>query len=217
MHSRGLGSVDDIYQTLDTSKKQIRVISVRGSTVPATEPVVCELTHISLAEIEYPSYETISYTWGDSHQSSAIVLNGYAFEVPCSTEMALHRLRYTTCDRERLLWIDFACINQSNLAERCAQVAMQAEIYNLASCNLVYLGEDFGEAEQAFQDIRVINEEIRVETDNFRSLLSTLTTIPDEESSNSTTGFGNYQLRLSSKKLNCTIHFFHVRGLVVCG
>jgi hypothetical protein len=205
MGSRGVGSVEDIYQTLDTSNKQIRVISVQGSTIPATEPVVCQLTYISLAEEEHPRYETISYTWGDSHQSSAIVLNGYVFEVPCSTEMALHRLRYSTCDRERLLWIDFACINQSNLAERGAQVAMQADIYNLASCNLVYIGEDFGEAEQSFQDIRVINEEIRAETDNFRSLLSTLTTISDDESSNLTNGFLNYRLRLSSKKLNCTI------------
>ena len=205
MASLGMGRVEDIYQPLDTSSKQIRVISVKGSSAPATEPVVCQLRHISLAEKDYPGYETISYTWGDSHESSAIVLNGYVFEVPCNTEMALHRLRYSTADRERLLWIDFACINQSNLAERGAQVAMQADVYKLASCNLVHLGEDFGEAEQAFQDIHVINEEIRAETDNFRSLLSTLTTLSDDESSNLVAGCVNYQLRLSSKKLTCTI------------
>jgi hypothetical protein len=52
---------------------------------------------------------------------------------------ALHALRYE--DKERLVWADGICIDQSNLSERSFQVAMMAEIYETAANVVVYLGQ----------------------------------------------------------------------------
>lgn len=64
-----------------------------------------------------PTYEALSYTWGDSTEQRTITLNGTSL-VPV-TNNVFRALRGTrSCLKQAVLWVDALCINQANNAER---------------------------------------------------------------------------------------------------
>lgn len=84
-------------------------------------------------------YEALSYTWGTT--KSAILYLGESkntLQVTDNLALALRHLRYPT--EWRTMWIDAVCIDQNNLDERSDQVAIMAEIYQLAKGVIVWLG-----------------------------------------------------------------------------
>lgn len=100
------------------------------------------------------SYEALSYVWGASSQSGIISIrngdNEWPVELTDSLKETLLRLRFP--DKERRLWVDQICINQSDLAERSQQVQFMNRIYKRASHILVWLGpDDTGLAKPAFE------------------------------------------------------------------
>jgi hypothetical protein len=99
--------------------------------------VRCSLAICSLSDD--PSYEALSYTWGNSDEKLEVEVNGYMMPVTDNLGHALRRLRYT--ERARVLWIDALCINQNASDERNHQVAFMADIYRSASTVLVWLGD----------------------------------------------------------------------------
>ena len=77
-----------------------------------------------------------------------LTADGELIEVPCYKQdftvttnviAALRKLRNDTY--YRTLWVDAICINQSDLAERVAQVAIMRLIYEQAKQTLIWLGE----------------------------------------------------------------------------
>lgn len=126
--------------------------------LPGNENVCCLLQVFDLQSS--PPYDALSYTWGDPRppllQSIApaqyrrhhsIVCNGRALSVTQNLYDALIQLRstkHTPTIRplESWIWIDAICINQGDLAERGAQVAMMADIYQRASTVVVWLGKE---------------------------------------------------------------------------
>ena len=100
------------------------------------------------------SYEALSYVWGTSNQSGSISIrngdNDWPVDLTASLKETLLRLRFP--DKERRLWVDQICINQSDLAERSQQVQFMNRIYKRASHILVWLGPDeTGLAKPAFE------------------------------------------------------------------
>ncbi|KIN03451.1 hypothetical protein OIDMADRAFT_117045, partial [Oidiodendron maius Zn] len=113
--------------------------------------ITCELEIFSLNKA--PTYEALSYVWGNPQPAASILNRGLAQTVTPNLEKALRRLRQP--DRERVIWADAICINQEDIHERECQVLLMQAIYNQASKVLVWLGDDeFGQAEKA---LRVIN------------------------------------------------------------
>ncbi|KAF6810605.1 heterokaryon incompatibility protein [Colletotrichum plurivorum] len=108
-------------------------------------PIVVSLLTVDLSSAS--SYEALSYTWGDVTEVEEIeVITTTAEEskstplsVTTSCAAALRRLR--SSGSPRTLWIDFICINQSDVPERNHQLALMPRIYNGASRVVVYLGE----------------------------------------------------------------------------
>ncbi|KAN0102765.1 HET domain containing protein [Hyaloscypha variabilis] len=90
---------------------------------------------------QQPTYEALSYTWGDSKDATLISCDedGATLAVTRNCSAALRRLRSQAS--ERILWIDAICIDQSNIAERSQQVRLMSDIYARAERVLVYLGE----------------------------------------------------------------------------
>src|ERR1700712_2482196 len=88
----------------------------------------CELQSAQLDSP--PSYEALSYTWGDPKAKETILCNGKKLEIGKSLSSALHTLRYT--DRKRTLWIDAVCINQEDKQEKNIQVPLMCDIYRQA-------------------------------------------------------------------------------------
>jgi Heterokaryon incompatibility protein (HET) len=101
-----------------------------------------------------PSYEAISYVWGDTKMNTTITCDGCNLEVSPNLKDCLHHLRLK--DSSRYLWADAACIDQENTEERARQVRNMRKIYQNAEKVIVWLGTDKdGKAECASQ---VVND-----------------------------------------------------------
>jgi hypothetical protein len=65
-------------------------------------------------------YEAISYCAGDPTDCGIIYINGSTFNIFRSLYETLKEIR--NLDKERILWIDQICINQTDILERNSQV-----------------------------------------------------------------------------------------------
>jgi heterokaryon incompatibility protein (HET) len=85
-----------------------------------------------------PSYECLSYTWGQSDSSRVLWLDENIIPISDNLDLALRSLQLE--DQPRLLWVDFVCINQMDLDERKNQVQLMHEIFSNAKKVVAYLG-----------------------------------------------------------------------------
>ncbi|KAM0081517.1 hypothetical protein ACKRZS_006303 [Fusarium odoratissimum] len=122
------------------SPSHMRLVYLHPGT---DEAVYCELITVSIESA--PSYEALSYTWGDPSRRESINMTTQGsettqqFSVTSNCYSALKRLRYRY--RTRVLWIDALAIDQSNVDERNYQVSLMSRIYSQAASVVVYLGE----------------------------------------------------------------------------
>jgi len=96
---------------------------------------------VSIAEIDLersPTYEALSYAWGDPSQRVALLCHGKDLHVTPNCESALRHLRQE--NGVRTLWVDAICINQSSMDDRNRQVRIMGDIYSKASLVLIWLG-----------------------------------------------------------------------------
>ena len=145
------------YQPLDSLKDEIRLIYILPG---AGEDEICtNLVHASLHD--QPEYLALSYTWGNPHPFSPVVLNGFDFEVGPNLAAALRQLRKDRGPRRGLpYWIDAICINQANDVERSEQVGLMTRIYQQAATVTIWLGEPSGETELAFAKMRAVESPV---------------------------------------------------------
>ena len=160
-----------VYEPLDQTEKSFRLLCLfpAGAT---EDSLKCSMWHESLEKDQLPTYETISYTWGDHKDQTFIELNGLCLLVPTSSAEALQGVRYP--DEARVIWIDAVCINQIDDHERATQVGIMRDIYSNSGRNIVYLGWPDAATLPALQSVQAIIEEIREETDDLKLFESTL-------------------------------------------
>ncbi|KAH8775784.1 heterokaryon incompatibility protein-domain-containing protein [Hyaloscypha sp. PMI_1271] len=104
-----------------------------------------------------PSYEAISYAWGDTNIKVQITCGDSTLEITPNLRDGLHQMRLR--NRLRYLWANSICINQEDVSERGHQVSNMLEIYQTVTLVLVWLGLDKdGQAEEAFKVIKDIAE-----------------------------------------------------------
>ena len=125
-----------IYKELNFQDREIRVIALLPGQW--SETIRCVLTVVSLGK--RPSYQALSYVWGDPSIQHEILVNQQHFPVTHNLHLALRRLRDTSA--VRMIWIDALCINQENVDERNQQVRLMGDIYRKASEVLIWLGDD---------------------------------------------------------------------------
>jgi hypothetical protein len=90
----------------------------------------------------FPSYEALSYVWGDETFPQPILVNGRFLAVRRNLHNALYHLRHPReSGRRRTLWVDALCINQSNLHERNHQISLMRNIFSNARQVIAWLGE----------------------------------------------------------------------------
>src|ERR1700744_1809278 len=128
------------YKPLIPERYQIRLLQLMPGK---NGPIKCKLYHV---DPEYPrTYRAVSYAWGPPRPKREIRVNGKRFEVGENLWLFLDALRRQTDIQERLkdkgLWIDQICIDQSCTDERNAQVQLMEHIYSNAEV-LVWLGPE---------------------------------------------------------------------------
>lgn len=102
-----------------------------------------------------PAYEAVSYTWGpQANDTLFIALDDGRLKVTKTLEVLLRHLRNK--DKDRLLWIDQICIDQTNNAEKGEQVQKMSLIYGRAARSLVWLGEGTEQSRKAFKLVNQI-------------------------------------------------------------
>ena len=114
----------------------IRLILLGGDR---DESLRCRIFHTTLSQ--HPDFEALSYTWGDVTLSHTINTPEGSISVTQNCVLALRDLRYP--DKDRLLWIDAMCINQSSSNEKNHQVPLMRAIYTAAKRVVVHIGPDF--------------------------------------------------------------------------
>jgi hypothetical protein len=117
------------------------------------QSLVCQLFSARLAES--PSYEAISYVWGDTTVKVSTLCSGKSMDITVNLRDVLQRIRRR--DAERLVWVDALCINQQSLQEREEQVRMMGSIFATATQVLAWARKDPGDAEVAINFIRFFN------------------------------------------------------------
>jgi hypothetical protein len=123
------------YEPLDIEKEEIRLITL----LPGEAGIVkCRLENISLDA--NPTYQALSYCWGNAEQTKKIIVNECAVDVTANLEEALRRLRVS--DPGSYIWIDALCIDQRNIYERDRQVLRMRDIYSKAKCVTAWIGEE---------------------------------------------------------------------------
>jgi len=102
------------------------------------DPLCCRVRHVRISE--NPSYEALSYTWGAPALTETIWEkdSGSSIAITRNLKDALEDLRKR--DRPRVLWVDAACIKQSDADERGHQVSLMGEVFQNATKVVVWLG-----------------------------------------------------------------------------
>lgn len=151
-----LPSMSNIYQPLDSSRLEIRLLYVEGRQ-NAEVGLTCTLETVSLLDDPKPTYEAISYCWAEVSSTATIELNGTPVDVPGSAAKVLRQFRLQS--GSRILWIDAVCINQEDLNERSQQVALMGQIYRASQGTLVWLGDSNGATERTLRTLNRISDE----------------------------------------------------------
>lgn len=123
-----------MYQPLDIVRREIRLLEIEPAEFD--DAISCNLHTVSLDDD--PSYEALSYVWGDPTIRDTVSVQGSLVRITTSLRSALQYLRYP--DKPRFIWADAICINQDDLGERSAQVVQMGDIYRGAACVVVWLG-----------------------------------------------------------------------------
>lgn len=138
MNAEGIEKAKDIYQRLDPSQGQIRLVHILPALVADT--VQCILTVASF-DHNIP-YEAISYAWADAKSKKPVLIAGTRFYVTSNLESAM----------KRTMWIDALCINQDDLYECNDQVSRMKTIYENAKLVVVGLGQEADKTPEAMAD-----------------------------------------------------------------
>ncbi|KAK3066781.1 hypothetical protein LTR53_016721 [Teratosphaeriaceae sp. CCFEE 6253] len=148
-----------IYQPLDASKRQIRLVRpnlITGFDCDAQCLVeACELRVFSLDD--KPQYKALSYHWGRNEAICPILLNDERFYVRPNLHAVLQLLREEQerdlLDPDRCMWIfvDAICIDQRDLDERSSQVGLMGDVYRGATEVIAWLGHG---GDDLAQDVR---------------------------------------------------------------
>lgn len=126
----------------------IRLLRIYKGAPSAAVEVSLDFAHLTDTS---PPYEALSYVWG-SGGVSHIVHQPTQMAIPVTRNLydALKGVRQV--EKDRVIWVDALCINQTDGKEKGIQVRKMNSIYARASRVVVWLGTDeAGDANGAFR------------------------------------------------------------------
>lgn len=164
------------YRRLRTART-IRLLDLEPGA--PEDPIKLTLRHVSLDKP--PTYEALSYTWGDVSDTRQVLINGKPADITVSLLSALLQFRHTDPGEVRTLWADAVCINQADTTEKAAQVRMMDQIYSNARQVLVWLGpsvEGVDDLLKMLPEAWVLVKEAEEELEAQQTTMTATTTTP---------------------------------------
>jgi hypothetical protein len=134
------------YTPLDPKTSEIRLVTLAPGEWD--DPIRCTIQHVFLDD--NPTYDALSYVWGDASVKREIELENTVFLSTANLYVALQYLRQ---DTPRVLWVDALCINQANIEERGEQVPKIGAIYTSAKVVCSWIGEPSETSDEAIAAI----------------------------------------------------------------
>jgi len=130
-------------------KHELRLLFLHPGT--GNEEIHYHLEYIPL-QGRRPIYEALSYAW--DHDIPAHTIRGPhgCVSVGSNLHSALKQLRLP--EVVRVLWIDYLCIDQSDVEERSIQVRIMGEVFSRAARVIIWPGEEIQDVGDAFHVIR---------------------------------------------------------------
>src|ERR1700760_5025656 len=114
--------------------QSIRLLKLHPSS---TNKLSCSLFTAPLAKL--PQYDALSYAWDAQNPTEPVSCKGRILKITENCAAALRRLKNKF--KDRVLWTDSICIDQSCVEERNSQVKLMGDIYRGAQQVLVWAGE----------------------------------------------------------------------------
>lgn len=160
-------SYDSLPLPMITEAPQIRLLTLLKGT--ASDQLDISLSIAPLTGPDIPVFEALSYAWGTLEKFSEVTVRvmtsdpeNFTFRLAVTENLysALWHLRFT--DRDRVLWVDAICIDQSNTEERSSQVSNMANVYRLASQVIVWLGPESDNSKLAIRRLRELSSRVVV-------------------------------------------------------
>jgi hypothetical protein len=132
-------------------------------------PLRCSLNEYPVGQA--PPYICLSYCWGANRKvRDTIDVEGKALFITDTVSIALRWIRAWKYEQQQtsestsvIVWIDYVCINQADIAERSSQVSHMKALYSQAELVLVYLGSQ----EQGSENIPELYTTLREAHDRF--------------------------------------------------
>ncbi|KAI1076087.1 heterokaryon incompatibility protein-domain-containing protein [Whalleya microplaca] len=135
------------YHYSPISGRSIRLLHVEPGI--RQDPISCHLAVHGLGEL--PSFDALSYTWGNTNIVKTILCDGQLLKVHMNAWSALLDLRQEAAPIT--MWIDAICINQADMDERSAQVQLMRDIYMKASHVAVWMRPTTADTSPVFQTL----------------------------------------------------------------
>ncbi|KAH9204191.1 heterokaryon incompatibility protein-domain-containing protein [Leptodontidium sp. 2 PMI_412] len=127
-----------LYQGVSLPKGKKENHHIRLATLLPSQwrhPLQCLLQVVSFEP--KPSYEALSYVWGNPNRKKTIYVNETPFPITQNLYAALKHLRKR--DSPRYLWIDAICINQQDDLEKTQQVSLMSTIFSKCDRALLWI------------------------------------------------------------------------------
>jgi hypothetical protein len=129
---------------------------------------------------DHPYYEHLYHGSGGPRRPGHIIIDGVEVAVGGELFIALKRLR--SASEPLVLWVDALCINQTDSVERVEHVKEMGGIYARAKSVRIWLGEEVGYEDSAFEALNTIAEKIGdLHRDGVPHDLQQLTFLRDEK------------------------------------
>lgn len=132
---------EHVYQPLEISNKNIRLLRVHQVSVGNTSRLVLNLWEADIDDVKH-QYDAVSYVWGDDEPSQEVWIDGNRLLVRQNIWRFLVHLSIHMMLQECPLWIDCISINQASTFEKNAQVQVMSTIFRNARRVLIWLGDD---------------------------------------------------------------------------
>ncbi|KAK5661306.1 hypothetical protein OQA88_11201 [Cercophora sp. LCS_1] len=139
------------FQPLPDPKKSFRLLELVPAPHPEDPLRATLTTYPSRASVEYAA---LSYTWAGVATDGELDLVDGKMAITGNLALALRALRKR--DSVLRVWVDAVCINQSDNAEKSAQVAQMGDIYREADVVLAWLGPETEQTEGAIKCVEEV-------------------------------------------------------------